>query len=51
VTTDLLGLQAWLTPKAARKYADIGSTMKGAFAQFARDVREGNFPGKAESFE
>ncbi|MBI4027805.1 MAG: 3-methyl-2-oxobutanoate hydroxymethyltransferase [Verrucomicrobia bacterium] len=51
VTSDLLGLQAWLTPKAARKYADLGSIMSGAFKQFARDVREGDFPGKEESFE
>jgi 3-methyl-2-oxobutanoate hydroxymethyltransferase len=50
VTSDLLGLQSWLTPKAARKYAELGEEMKKAFESYAADVRKGKFPGKNESF-
>ena len=50
VTSDLLGLQTWLTPKAARRYAELGVTMRRAFEHYGRDVREGKFPSKAESF-
>lgn len=50
VTSDILGLQAWLEPKAARRYAELGHAMKKAFLQYAKDVRQGTFPGPAESF-
>lgn len=49
VTSDLLGLQAWLAPRAARRYAELGVAMKEAFSRFAADVRAGKFPGKAET--
>jgi len=51
VTSDLLGLQTWLAPRAARHYAEIGRVMCDAFRHFANDVRVGRFPGKRESFE
>jgi 3-methyl-2-oxobutanoate hydroxymethyltransferase len=51
VTTDLLGLQSWLNPRAARAYAKLGEQMKKAFTSFARDVRTGRFPGPKESFK
>ena len=50
VTTDLLGLQAGLKPRAARHYAEIGKLMEEAFKTFAEDVRGGRFPGEEESF-
>lgn len=49
VTSDLLGLQTWFTPRAARRYADLGTAMKGAFVRFASDVRRGKFPGRKET--
>lgn len=49
VTSDLLGLQAWLAPRAARRYAELGATMRKAFARFAADVRRGKFPGRKET--
>ncbi|MCC7519174.1 MAG: 3-methyl-2-oxobutanoate hydroxymethyltransferase [Verrucomicrobiae bacterium] len=49
VTSDLLGLQAWLAPRAARRYAELGRTMKDAFACYAADVRAGKFPGLKET--
>jgi 3-methyl-2-oxobutanoate hydroxymethyltransferase len=50
VTSDLLGLQSWLSPRAAKHYAELGQAMKKAFAAFAADVRTGKFPTKKESF-
>ncbi len=50
VTSDLLGLQAWLEPRAARHYAEVGKLMKKAFETYAEDVRRGKFPSKRESF-
>lgn len=49
VTSDLLGLQAWLAPRAARRYADLGAAMKRAFTRFSSDVRAGRFPGRKET--
>ena len=51
VTSDLLGQQSWLNPKAARRYANVGEIMKKAFLQYAKDVRTGKFPSAKESFE
>lgn len=51
VTSDLLGLQSWLEPRAARQYAHLGMEMKSAFERYAKDVQKGHFPGKGESFE
>lgn len=50
VTSDILGLQAWLEPKAARRYAELGKAMQRAFEHYASDVRTGKFPGAKESF-
>ncbi|MDD2707715.1 MAG: 3-methyl-2-oxobutanoate hydroxymethyltransferase [Verrucomicrobiae bacterium] len=50
VTTDLLGLNAGLSPRAARRYVELGEIMKRAFERYARDVQTGNFPGPKESF-
>jgi 3-methyl-2-oxobutanoate hydroxymethyltransferase len=51
VTSDLLGLQSWLNPKAARKYANLGDVMMKAFKHYKTDVQQGKFPGERESFE
>ena len=50
VTSDLLGLQSWLTPRAARRYAEAGTIFGEAFRKFADDVRGGRFPSEKESF-
>jgi 3-methyl-2-oxobutanoate hydroxymethyltransferase len=50
VTHDLLGLYAEFTPKFAKRYADLGSAMKKAFASYKREVEEGAFPDAEHSF-
>lgn len=50
VVHDLLGLAGWLTPRAAKRYANLGEEMKRAFAAFKADVEQGRFPGPEQSF-
>lgn len=50
VVNDLLGLYEKLLPRFVKKYADIGSDMKNAFAQYIQDVRSGSFPTDKHSF-
>ncbi|HEY1652794.1 MAG TPA: 3-methyl-2-oxobutanoate hydroxymethyltransferase [Acidimicrobiales bacterium] len=47
---DLLGLGAGPVPKFVRQYADLGRLATEAVAAFAADVRDGNFPGEAETY-
>lgn len=50
VTHDLLGIQSQVSPKFVRRYADLATAMKGAFASFKQDVETGGFPSDAESY-
>ena len=48
VITDVLGLGDF-SPRHARKYADLQSTIRTAAEAWAADVRTGSFPGPAET--
>jgi 3-methyl-2-oxobutanoate hydroxymethyltransferase len=50
VTHDLLGLFDRFTPKFVRQYAQIGQTMRDAFAAYREDVQAGTFPAVDHSF-
>ena len=46
VIHDLLGYNTSYIPKHAKRYADVGETIRGAVAQYAADVRADAFrPG------
>jgi 3-methyl-2-oxobutanoate hydroxymethyltransferase len=47
---DMLGLFADFTPKFVKRYADLGAAAKDAIAAYAREVRDGTFPGPEHSF-
>ena len=47
---DLLGLGKGTPPKFVRQYADVGRIATEAIAAFAEDVRNGTFPGDAETY-
>ena len=48
---DLLGLQDRIVPKFVRRYAELGDQARTALSQFACEVREGEFPTLAESYD
>ena len=50
VLTDLLHLLPGPLPRHARAYADLASVVSDALRRYAEDVRNGVFPGEAESF-
>jgi 3-methyl-2-oxobutanoate hydroxymethyltransferase len=50
VSHDLLGLYTKFHPRFVRRYAELGTQMKDAFARYAQDVRGGDFPGESESY-
>jgi 3-methyl-2-oxobutanoate hydroxymethyltransferase len=50
VANDILGLYDKLSPKFVKKYADLGNDMKGAFANYIKDVKEEKFPEDKHCF-
>jgi 3-methyl-2-oxobutanoate hydroxymethyltransferase len=50
VTHDMLGLFEKFKLKFARRYAELGQTIREAAEQYARDVKASQFPNLEESF-
>ncbi len=50
VLHDMLGLFTDFIPKHAKQYATLGEAMKQAFIDYAREVRDGEFPTEQQSF-
>lgn len=50
VTHDMLGIFDKFKPKFVRRYAEIGNTMRNAFAAYVKDVKSNEFPNADESF-
>lgn len=51
VYQDMLGMFSDFTPKFVKRYAESGAQMQTAFADYAREVREGTFPAPAHTFQ
>src|SRR6266513_3419699 len=52
ISHDLLGnFVGDIAPKFVKRYAEVGSTVERAFADYARDVRAGAFPGPEHCYE
>ena len=51
VLNDLLGLDESFNPKFVKRYARLSREIKKAVQEFKKEVLEGKFPGKEESFE
>lgn len=52
VWNDAFGFSAdGFAPSFARRYLDLGAQLREAAGEYARDVREGSFPGAEESFD
>ncbi len=50
VYQDMLGMFRDFTPKFVKKFADIGTVMKEAFAAYDREVKAGSFPEKQHEY-
>ena len=50
VLHDMLGLFTDFVPRHAKRYANLGETIKEAFARYSQEVKEGSFPTDKESF-
>jgi 3-methyl-2-oxobutanoate hydroxymethyltransferase len=50
VAHDMLGLQDRIIGRFAKVYANVGDDVRGAFASFANEVREGSFPVEEHSY-
>lgn len=50
VWQDMLGLTRGARPRFVREFADIGTAMRKAFADYKRAVETGSFPAAAESY-
>jgi len=51
VLYDLLGLQDQVKPRFVRVYSESGKIMREAVQAFCRDVSQGDYPSKEESFD
>jgi 3-methyl-2-oxobutanoate hydroxymethyltransferase len=49
VLHDLIGWTEGHVPSFARRYADVGETIREASRRFIEDIRDGRFPAEAES--
>jgi 3-methyl-2-oxobutanoate hydroxymethyltransferase len=50
VLHDMLGLFDTFRPRFVRRYAELGSMIRGAVENYAKDVESGDFPNAEESF-
>jgi len=50
VTPDVLGLFDRFTPSFAKQYVNVGQIMIDTFTQYAKEVKEGTFPGEAHAY-
>jgi 3-methyl-2-oxobutanoate hydroxymethyltransferase len=50
VTNDLLGLYEKFLPKFVKQYIQLYPQIREAFEEYAREVREGSFPGPEHGF-
>jgi 3-methyl-2-oxobutanoate hydroxymethyltransferase len=48
---DMLGLFDAFKPRHVRRYAELGGQVRDAVSRYIEDVRDGAFPGDAESFK
>jgi 3-methyl-2-oxobutanoate hydroxymethyltransferase len=51
VLYDMLGLNETFNPKFLKRFSDLGGAVRTAVSGFAKDVREGRYPGPEHSFE
>ena len=51
VYQDMLGMFSDFTPKFVKRYAEAGQVMKSAFAEYIKEVQEGQYPKEEHTFK
>ncbi len=51
VYQDMLGMFSDYVPKFAKKFADVGTVMKSAFADYIKEVSDGIYPSEEHTFK
>lgn len=51
VYQDMLGMFSDYTPKFVKRFAEVGTVMKGAFADYIKEVQEQAYPAKEHTFQ
>lgn len=51
VYQDMLGMFSDYTPKFVKRFAEAGKMMKGAFADYIKEVQEGSYPAEEHTFK
>lgn len=51
VYQDMLGMFSDYTPKFVKRFAEAGQIMKGAFADYIKEVQEGSYPAQEHTFK
>ncbi len=51
VTHDMLGLTTEFNPRFVRHYANLADSMRTAVTEYVNDVKQGDFPAAAESYD
>ena len=50
VVHDMLGINNEFSPRFLRKYSNLYEQMMGAFQEYIKDVRSGDFPNEKEQY-
>jgi len=48
---DVVGMFEAFTPRHAKRYADLGATLREALAQFVSDIKDRSYPGPEHAFK
>lgn len=51
VYQDMLGMFSDYTPKFVKRFAEVGQVMKGAFADYIKEVQDGSYPAPEHTFK
>jgi 3-methyl-2-oxobutanoate hydroxymethyltransferase len=46
----MLGMFSDYVPKFVKHFAEVGEIMKGAFADYAKEVKDGSFPAASQTY-